>query len=150
LLLKDADWTLSIQVLQEFYVQATRVTRPDALTAAEARELLAALALFAELDHQLRTGLGEIGPQAHLPADAVLGGAVEHFKGQGELAQDCVSASGGSSAVSTSMHRPACASVMAASGANRTSPFGVNTLQAAGQQSRSCRGPVITRAPNRP
>ena len=39
-LLQDDDWTLSIQVLQEFYVQATRVTRLDALTAAEARLLL--------------------------------------------------------------------------------------------------------------
>ena len=45
-LLQDDDWTLSIQVLQEFYVQATRVTRPDALTAAEARELIACWSRF--------------------------------------------------------------------------------------------------------
>ncbi len=30
-LLERDDWALSVQVLQEFYVQATRSTRPDAL-----------------------------------------------------------------------------------------------------------------------
>ena len=39
-LLQDDDWTLSIQVLQEFYVQATRTSRTDALSAAEARQLV--------------------------------------------------------------------------------------------------------------
>ena len=39
-LLQEDDWTVSIQVLQEFYVQATRVSRPHALRADEARELI--------------------------------------------------------------------------------------------------------------
>ncbi len=39
-LLQDDDWTLSIQVLQEFYVQATRPSRPDNLMPSEAVELI--------------------------------------------------------------------------------------------------------------
>lgn len=39
-LLQEDDWTLSIQVLQEFFVQATRVSRPGALSPAEARALI--------------------------------------------------------------------------------------------------------------
>jgi predicted nucleic acid-binding protein len=38
-LLQDDDWTLSIQVLQEFYVQATRTSRPNCLLPSEAVEL---------------------------------------------------------------------------------------------------------------
>lgn len=39
-LLQDDDWTLSIQVLQEFFVQATRVSRPWVLSRDEARVLI--------------------------------------------------------------------------------------------------------------
>ncbi|MFM7513014.1 MAG: PIN domain-containing protein [Cyanobium sp.] len=39
-LLQDDDWTLSIQVLQEFFVQATRVSRSSALSMDEARMLI--------------------------------------------------------------------------------------------------------------
>jgi len=39
-LLQEDDWTLSIQVLQEFFVQATRVSRPWALSTDEARLLI--------------------------------------------------------------------------------------------------------------
>ncbi|MFN9872639.1 MAG: PIN domain-containing protein [Cyanobacteriota bacterium] len=39
-LLQDDDWTLSIQVLQEFFVQATRTSRVQHLSAAEARGLI--------------------------------------------------------------------------------------------------------------
>ena len=39
-LLQDDDWTVSVQVLQEFYVQATRVSRPGALSPADARGLI--------------------------------------------------------------------------------------------------------------
>jgi predicted nucleic acid-binding protein len=39
-LLQEDDWTVSVQVLQEFYVQATRPSRRCALTAAEARTLI--------------------------------------------------------------------------------------------------------------
>lgn len=39
-LLQDDDWTLSIQVLQEFYVQATRASRPNTLLPSEAVELI--------------------------------------------------------------------------------------------------------------
>ena len=36
-LLQEDDWTVSVQVLQEFVVQATRASRPEALPAADAR-----------------------------------------------------------------------------------------------------------------
>ncbi len=39
-LLQDDDWTLSIQVLQEFYVQATQASRPNPLLPSEAVELI--------------------------------------------------------------------------------------------------------------
>ena len=39
-LLQEDDWTLSVQVLQEFYVQATRSSRPGALSAVDARALI--------------------------------------------------------------------------------------------------------------
>ena len=38
-LLGTTDLTLSVQVLQEFYVQSTRPSRPGALTHAEVREI---------------------------------------------------------------------------------------------------------------
>ncbi|MEO5369701.1 MAG: PIN domain-containing protein [Magnetococcus sp. DMHC-1] len=40
LLLDQDDWALSVQVLQEFYVQATRVSRPDPLSHEEASKLI--------------------------------------------------------------------------------------------------------------
>lgn len=40
-LLTEDDWTLSVQVLQEFYVQATRATRPDRLSLDDAVALMA-------------------------------------------------------------------------------------------------------------
>lgn len=39
-LLEDDDWSLSVQVLQEFYVQATRTSRPDRLTHVHAAALI--------------------------------------------------------------------------------------------------------------
>jgi len=39
-LLSQDDWNLSIQVLQEFYVQATRATRADRLSHAHAVALI--------------------------------------------------------------------------------------------------------------
>jgi predicted nucleic acid-binding protein len=39
-LLQDDDWTLSIQVLQELYGQATRPSRPETLRPREAVELI--------------------------------------------------------------------------------------------------------------
>jgi predicted nucleic acid-binding protein len=39
-LLRGADLTFSVQVLQEFYVQATRLSRPDALSHLEAVALI--------------------------------------------------------------------------------------------------------------
>ena len=36
LLLQEDDWTVSVQVLQEFFVQATRPSRQACLTAGEA------------------------------------------------------------------------------------------------------------------
>ena len=39
-LLNDDDLALSVQVLQEFYVQATRAGRPDSLTARQASALV--------------------------------------------------------------------------------------------------------------
>jgi len=40
LLLQEDDWTVSVQVLQEFFVQATRPSRQACLTAGEARQLI--------------------------------------------------------------------------------------------------------------
>ncbi len=45
-LLEDPDLALSAQVLQEFYVQATRPTKPDALSAKQAEDLVLAFARF--------------------------------------------------------------------------------------------------------
>jgi len=42
-LLRERDLALSVQVLQEFYVQSTRVTRPGALTHGEAVSFVTAL-----------------------------------------------------------------------------------------------------------
>jgi len=39
-LLEQEQWTLSVQVLQEFYVQATRASRPDPLSHAHAAALI--------------------------------------------------------------------------------------------------------------
>ena len=40
LLLQEDDWTVSVQVLQEFFVQATRPSRLECLTSGEARQLI--------------------------------------------------------------------------------------------------------------
>ena len=45
-LLDGNDLALSVQVLQEFYVQATRKTRPDALTTVQAAQLVEAFLRF--------------------------------------------------------------------------------------------------------
>ena len=45
-LLKERDLALSVQVLQEFYVQATRATRPGALTHREAVSFVTSLQRF--------------------------------------------------------------------------------------------------------
>ena len=45
-LLEDGDLALSVQVIQEFYVQATRPSRPDALTAEQALRFLEAIDSF--------------------------------------------------------------------------------------------------------
>ncbi|MBX3030959.1 MAG: PIN domain-containing protein [Chloroflexi bacterium] len=45
-LLRDRDLGLSVQVLQEFYVQATRPTRPDALTHGQASGLVESFLRF--------------------------------------------------------------------------------------------------------
>jgi predicted nucleic acid-binding protein len=46
-LLAERDLVLSSQVLQEFYVQATRASRPDALSPRQAGDLVRAFARFA-------------------------------------------------------------------------------------------------------
>lgn len=45
-LLNEDDWTLSVQVLQEFYVQATRATRADRLALSDAAALIASWQRF--------------------------------------------------------------------------------------------------------
>jgi predicted nucleic acid-binding protein len=45
-LLDGEDLALSVQVLQEFYVQATRKTRPDALSPAQASQLVESFLRF--------------------------------------------------------------------------------------------------------
>lgn len=45
-LLEQRDLALSVQVLQEFYVQATRATRPDAVAHADAVALIEAFQRF--------------------------------------------------------------------------------------------------------
>ena len=40
LLLQEDDWTVSVQVLQGFFVQATRPSRQGSVTAGEARQLI--------------------------------------------------------------------------------------------------------------
>ena len=45
-LLNEDDWTLSVQVLQEFYVQATRATRSDRLALSDAVALIASWERF--------------------------------------------------------------------------------------------------------
>lgn len=45
-LLDDDNWVLSVQVLQEFYVQATRVTKPDRIQHEQAAALIEAWLRF--------------------------------------------------------------------------------------------------------
>ncbi|WP_419924090.1 PIN domain-containing protein [Candidatus Poriferisocius sp.] len=45
-LLEEGDLALSVQVVQEFYVQATRPSRPDAITAKQALNFLEAIDSF--------------------------------------------------------------------------------------------------------
>lgn len=45
-LLQEDDWTVSIQVLQEFFVQATRSSRVQPLSAPEARALIGCWSRF--------------------------------------------------------------------------------------------------------
>jgi predicted nucleic acid-binding protein len=45
-ILADRDLALSVQVLQEFYVQATRASRPDAITHAQAVRLIESFRRF--------------------------------------------------------------------------------------------------------
>jgi len=45
-LLEDDNWALSVQVLQEFYVQATRSTKPDRITHEQAVALIEAWLRF--------------------------------------------------------------------------------------------------------
>ena len=45
-MLEDVDWVLSVQVLQEFYVQATRSTKVDRITHAQAVALIEAWLRF--------------------------------------------------------------------------------------------------------
>lgn len=45
-LLEDGDLALSMQVIQEFYVKATRPSRPDALTSKQALRFLEAIDSF--------------------------------------------------------------------------------------------------------
>ncbi|HEX4060675.1 MAG TPA: PIN domain-containing protein [Streptosporangiaceae bacterium] len=45
-ILADRDLALSVQVLQEFYVQATRVTRPDAISHSQAVRLIESFRRF--------------------------------------------------------------------------------------------------------
>jgi predicted nucleic acid-binding protein len=45
-MLEDIDWVLSVQVLQEFYVQATRSTKADRITHAQAAALIEAWLRF--------------------------------------------------------------------------------------------------------
>lgn len=45
-LLEETDWTLSVQVLQEFYVQATRTTKPDRISHEQAVALIEAWRRF--------------------------------------------------------------------------------------------------------
>lgn len=52
-LLDEGDLCLSVQVLQEFYVQATRTTRRDRLTHAQAAALVEAFARFPVQDSTL-------------------------------------------------------------------------------------------------
>ncbi len=49
-LLMSRDLALSVQVLQEFYVQATRASRPDGLTPRQARDLVEAFSRFPAAD----------------------------------------------------------------------------------------------------
>jgi predicted nucleic acid-binding protein len=49
-ILADRDLALSVQVLQEFYVQATRVSRPDAIAHSQAVRLIESFRRFAVQD----------------------------------------------------------------------------------------------------
>ncbi|HYP55223.1 MAG TPA: PIN domain-containing protein [Solirubrobacterales bacterium] len=49
-LLSERDLSLSVQVLQEFYVQATRATRPDPLTHEQAAKLVESFLRFTVAD----------------------------------------------------------------------------------------------------
>ena len=54
-ILTERDLALSVQVLQEFYVQATRATRPDPLTHEQAAKLVESFLRFTVVDVTLET-----------------------------------------------------------------------------------------------
>ena len=54
-LLSEPDLSLSVQVLQEFYVQATRASRPDPLTHEQAAKLVESFLRFTVVDVTVET-----------------------------------------------------------------------------------------------
>lgn len=57
---RQHDWTLSVQVLQEFYVQATRPTRRFPLSHEDALDILRVLLRFRVQDNTLRVFHGAL------------------------------------------------------------------------------------------
>jgi predicted nucleic acid-binding protein len=59
-LLAERDLALSVQVLQEFYVQATRASRPDPLSHEQASELVESFLRFPVIDVTTRVMLAAL------------------------------------------------------------------------------------------
>ncbi|NCV71209.1 MAG: hypothetical protein EBW55_11000, partial [Betaproteobacteria bacterium] len=80
-ILRQTDLGLSVQVLQEFYTQATRSNRPGALTHREALDLVRAWQRYPVQEITVPGGLGDTTaphlPQAEFAFGAVVSGAEE-------------------------------------------------------------------------
>ena len=71
-ILAARDVALSVQVLQEFYVQATRASRPDPLTHEQAARLVESFLRFPVLDITTELMLGVVGVTGFEPVTSSL------------------------------------------------------------------------------
>jgi predicted nucleic acid-binding protein len=71
-ILAARDVALSVQVLQEFYVQATRASRPDPLTHEQAARLVESFLRFPVLDITTELMLGAVGVTGFEPVTSSL------------------------------------------------------------------------------
>ena len=89
--LSDRDLGLSVQVLQEFYVQSTRPTRPDRLTREQAMRFVQSMERFAVQENSLAVFRGALDLQGRYSLsfwDASIVSAARHLGCSELLSED--------------------------------------------------------------